>query len=263
MQALKEGSTGAAVKRWQHFLIGQGFDPGLADGKFGPKTHQATIEFQVKHGLIADGVVGNATMGQAMVLGLPVVQTKDEEEDDKSSPNFPPKPGFKPLTSTTERQALFGKFAFVPAPLPNDKENIRITDNWEAQNIVKVMVPQVVGVQGAPSSGGVRFHKKAAGQLQALWQAWDQAGLRHLILTWGGSFVPRFIRGSNKTLSNHAFGSAFDINMKWNGLGAVPVLVGQTGSVRLLVEIANKNGFYWGGHFTRLDGMHFEVAKLL
>jgi hypothetical protein len=30
-----------------------------------------------------------------------------------------------------------------------------------------------------------------------------------------------------------------------------------------LVGIANDNGFYWGGHFTRLDGMHFEIAKLL
>jgi len=29
------------------------------------------------------------------------------------------------------------------------------------------------------------------------------------------------------------------------------------------VPLANKWGFYWGGHFGgRLDGMHFEVAVL-
>jgi len=28
------------------------------------------------------------------------------------------------------------------------------------------------------------------------------------------------------------------------------------------VPIAHDHGFYWGGHFSRSDGMHFEVAKL-
>jgi hypothetical protein len=39
--------------------------------------------------------------------------------------------------------------------------------------------------------------------------------------------------------------------------------VGQKGSVRELVQIANNNGFYWGGHFSRKDGMHFEIAKVV
>ncbi|MBP0575977.1 M15 family metallopeptidase [Mycobacterium tuberculosis] len=40
--------------------------------------------------------------------------------------------------------------------------------------------------------------------------------------------------------------------------------MGAKGCVRELVPIANRFGFYWGGHFsTRADGMHFEVAKLL
>jgi hypothetical protein len=77
--------------------------------------------------------------------------------------------------------------------------------------------------------------------------------------------VARFVRGraAQGILSNHAFGSAFDINYDWNKLGAVPALAGQKGSVRELVSIAQENGFYWGGHFERLDGMHFEVAKIL
>lgn len=64
--------------------------------------------------------------------------------------------------------------------------------------------------------------------------------------------------------SNHAWGTAFDINVPWNGLGATPALVGARGSVRKLVPLANEHGFYWGGHFNgRPDGMHFEIAQIL
>ncbi|MGH8628263.1 MAG: M15 family metallopeptidase [Gammaproteobacteria bacterium] len=30
-----------------------------------------------------------------------------------------------------------------------------------------------------------------------------------------------------------------------------------------MVPIANAFGFFWGGHFSRRDGMHFEVARVL
>ena len=83
------------------------------------------------------------------------------------------------------------------------------------------------------------------------------------IVGWGGSFAPRFIRGSKTTLSQHAHGSAFDINVPWNGLGARGALVGEKGSVRELVLTAHRHGFYWGGWFTRKDPMHFEVARIV
>ena len=57
--------------------------------------------------------------------------------------------------------------------------------------------------------------------------------------------------------------TAFDINYAWNRLGALPALRGEKGSVRELVAIAHQHGFYWGGHFSRRDGMHFEVARVL
>ncbi|PYN75607.1 MAG: hypothetical protein DMD96_27450 [Candidatus Rokuibacteriota bacterium] len=28
------------------------------------------------------------------------------------------------------------------------------------------------------------------------------------------------------------------------------------------VPIAQEHGFYWGDHFSRCDGMHFEVARV-
>ena len=77
--------------------------------------------------------------------------------------------------------------------------------------------------------------------------------------------MPRFKRGQanggDEALSNHSFGSAFDINEGFNGFGTRPALVGERGSVRKLVTIANAQGFFWGGHFPkRPDGMHFEIA---
>lgn len=181
------------------------------------------------------------------------------------TPNWmPPAPDFPPLISTADRQRVFGAFRFAPAPVPGNPEAIRILDNWAQENVVRVVIPQLVGVQGAPTDGAVWFHKKAIGQLLGLFEAWEKAGLIHLVETWAGSFVPRFIRGSRSQLSNHAFGTAFDINAAWNGLGAQPAKVGMHGSVRELVPIASKYGFFWGGHYSRRrDGMHFEVAKLL
>ncbi|HBA39063.1 MAG TPA: hypothetical protein DCZ05_04785 [Deltaproteobacteria bacterium] len=34
-------------------------------------------------------------------------------------------------------------------------------------------------------------------------------------------------------------------------------------SVHQLVQIAHRHSFYWGGHFSRRDGMHFEVARIV
>jgi hypothetical protein len=125
-----------------------------------------------------------------------------------------------------------------------------------------VQIPGLVGIKGAPSSGKVQLHRLVAPKVIELFAVWESAGLLGTVLTWGGSFVPRFIRGSKTVLSSHAHGSAFDINAAWNGLGVVPARLGAKGSVRQLVSAANALGFYWGGHFSRPDGMHFELAEL-
>jgi hypothetical protein len=91
----------------------------------------------------------------------------------------------------------------------------------------------------------------------------EKQNLHTKILSYAGAFYPRYIRGSRTQLSNHSWGTAFDINVPWNGLNHTPALMGQKGCVRELVPIANEFGFYWGGHFSRMDGMHFEIAKLL
>ena len=260
LPALRLGSRGQMVLAWQNFLVGQRLDPGEPDGVFGEKTVAATRAFQEKAGLDVDGVVGRQTLKKALARGFELIE---EPAPDNTGSNFPLRPPFSPLVSNAQRQAVFGSYAYVHAPIASNRERIRILGTWETDNIVAVPIPQLkkTGIgRGAPAT--MRFHKLVAPQLQALWEAWEKAGLLKLVLTFEGAFVPRFIRGSTKTLSNHAFGSAFDINYRWNKLGARPALVGETGCVRELVPIAHQHGFYWGGHFDRQDGMHFEVAIL-
>lgn len=52
------GVSGAEVQR---ALLRAGLDPGPIDGKLGKKTRLAVKAFQRKHGLTADGVVGDKT----------------------------------------------------------------------------------------------------------------------------------------------------------------------------------------------------------
>lgn len=263
LRVLRKGVKGKDVERWQNFLIGRGFnDEILADGEFGQKTHNATVEFQQQHNLKADGVVGNKTFAKAMEFGFELVE--DPEDASADGPNFPPPPaGLRPLVSNAQREKVFGKIEFKRKPVPGNKENVVITNGWDKENIEKVIIPQLVGVSGAPHDGGVFFHRLARKQLLDMWAGWEKAGLRDRVLTYGGAYVPRLVRGTTSTLSNHAFGTAFDINVAFNFLGAMPALVGRKGSVRELVKVANDNGFWWGGHFSkRKDGMHFEVSEV-
>lgn len=263
MNTLRQGMVGANVQRWQIFLVGQGMMSAPTTAEFDARTVEATIRFQEKYNLTPDGIAGNKTIGQAQVLGFDVIG--DPEATGHESPDWPPRPpGLPPLVSNTERAAIFGRFAYRSAPRPDNPENIEITDDWEQDNIVKVSLPQLTGIKGAPAGGATRCHRLIAQQFKALWGEWQSAGLLTLVKTWDGMFVKRFVRGSTSVLSNHAFGTAFDINYPWNQLGVRPALAGSVGSVRELVPIANKHGFFWGGHYSsRPDGMHFEAAKVM
>jgi len=152
-QVLRIGSTGTDVKKWQYFLIGQGFIPGNADGVFGDQTFNATVAFQLKNKLDADGVVGHQTLVAAIQRGF--VLLEDTTDITKNGPNWPPRPDFQPIISNTERQKLFGKFSYQHDPQPDNYENIRILGNWSAENIVTVTIPQLIGIKGASKTGNI------------------------------------------------------------------------------------------------------------
>ncbi len=259
MRVLRKGGDGEDVRQWQLFLIGQGILDSRADGLFGPITERATKAFQKRARLTTDGVVGPMTYAAALERGFNPGFT--DAQGGQEGLDWPSRPSFKPLLGQPARSAVFGRFNYEPVG-PNT-EDIRILDNWPAENLTSVTVPLLRGVEGAPTSGRIRVHRLVAAQTQNLFAAWQAAGLARFVLAWAGGYAPRFIRGSRSTLSSHAWGTAFDINAPWNPLAAVPARRGAKGSVRDLVPIAHEHGFYWGGHFSRSDGMHFEVARVL
>ena len=57
---------------------------------------------------------------------------------DISSVDFPQRPNFRPLLALEDKQEIFGRFDFVPSPIPGNPENIKILGNWEKQNIASV-----------------------------------------------------------------------------------------------------------------------------
>lgn len=262
MRTLYSGLEGSDVLAWKLFL--RGHDPYnelvVDDDVFDADTFNATKEFQRSVGFMGDdidGIVGPLTLARALQQGFSFLQ---DDREDETGPNWPKKPDGLFPASYDWRVKTFGTFNFVPANVPGVPEAIRITDGWNKTNITSVTFPRPVD-----SVRSSLFHVLVAPQVASLFRDWESMGLWEHVITWGGSWVPRFIRGSRTVLSNHAWGTAFDINVRWNQLGRIPALKGQKGSVRELVDSAVARGFFWGGWFAngRVDGMHFEIANLI
>lgn len=261
LYVLRFASVGELVGDWQSFLRDLSLYNNLIDNRFGSQTLSSTKKFQENFNLTVDGIVGPSTWAKAISLGFHL-DIEDNSDDPILNLNYPQKPNFSPILNNSQREALFGRISFKANPSSSNPEAIIITNSFERDNIVSVDIPQL-GIATMGKYVRMRFHKACAYQLQQFFIEIEQKELLHLVKSFGGAYYPRFIRGSKTVLSNHSFGTAFDINENSNGLGKTPALVGTEGSVRELVPIANKWGFYWGGHFARPDGMHFEVAKIM
>lgn len=242
----------------QNFFLGRQM-PILVDEKFGQETKKIVARYQAANGLKVDGAVGAQTWGRLLQDGFrPKSWEKDSGwiEDERNNPNFPEKP--KGMVAPNGA-LLFGRdFKFTPKPLPTVPEYVQPEEAWVSQNIGTAYVPQLTSIKGSPE---VRFNVRLIPQLESMFSVWESLGLIGLVRTWEGSFTTRYIRGRNDKLSNHSFGSALDINSRWNPFRSEPALVSEVGTVRPLVQSAFLLGFYWGGWYN--DGMHFEAYKVL
>lgn len=244
----------------QKFLLGRDF-PIVVDENFGPQTEGVVKDYQRSRCIEVDGKVGPQTWGKLLAEGFrPVSYRPDAGGFEKErSPAWPPAPEG---ATSPNGLVLFGQeFTYTPHPLPSMPEYVKADPEWIQDNISTAHIPQLIGVEGARSDGSMLFNRHLLFQVQDLFDVWEQRGDIGLVLSFAGSWVTRFIRGRRDRLSNHSFGTAFDINAAWNGFRRQPALVGSRGSVRKLVLPAYELGFYWGGWYN--DGMHFEAYKAL
>lgn len=161
----------------------------------------------------------------------------------------------KPLT-VKEIERVFSRFDSNDT---NPLGAIEIDRPWIDRNIVPLPLPGL----GRPGFRSLEVHRAAEPYFTAAFDEIRRRGLVDLLLTCGGTFVPRHIGWDpDRPLSSHSWGIAIDLNVAWNGYGKLPAVPGQIGSLREIVPIFAEQGFAWGGHFqTNLDGMHFELAR--
>ncbi len=262
------GAYGNDVRRLQEYLNVELTSNLVADGSFGGNTKIEVIRFRSRFGLPAAPTFDEQCLTVSAQRGF--AMPAFDLDPAKHSLVWPKRKAGLSSPSGNLMQEKCGEILFRHTPVSGNPEHITVTNSFEADNIRRVDIPQLKGCivpldSGvAKTDGRIRFHKNHTDRISVLFQQWEQSGLNDRILTFDGSFNLRLKRGSTKAnvanLSNHSWGTAFDINATWNQRKAIPAMMGDRGCIRELVEIAHANGFFWGGHFTTIDGMHFEVA---
>lgn len=160
--------------------------------------------------------------------------------------------------SPAEIDRIFGPIGTTDTT-PRGAVLITTPAGWAAANLKPLAHPLLDRI----SKGSFTVHVRALPYFVAALNAIDTAGFGDLILTCGGTFVPRHINWNpDKPLSSHTWGVAIDLNPQWNAYGQQPAMTGQKGCLRELVPFFAAQGFAWGGDFTSgADGMHFELAR--
>jgi hypothetical protein len=131
---------------------------------------------------------------------------------------------------------------------------------WQSANLVLVECPWVLRYEGTPVKG-LRVHKNVADSLRRVLAAiWERVGQSQEEIdaigmsTYGGGYNFRVMRGGSK-LSMHSWGCALDFDPERNGLGDKTPAMDHR-----VVEEFEREGWEWGGHWSRPDGMHFQAA---
>ncbi len=131
----------------------------------------------------------------------------------------------------------------------NGDGTITPASSWVSSHIVTAQVPIL---------GSVTCNKVMIPQLRAALQEVVDRGLSRKIdpSQYAGCYYPRFIANTTQ-LSNHAFGTAVDLNTAGNQRGTAGEMD------RTVVAIFERWGFTWGGNWKWTDPMHFEMNRIV
>lgn len=110
----------------------------------------------------------------------------------------------------------------------------------------------------------IRLRKGSPGALLVHFAAWFDKNVEDIeagqLDDWG--YAERNIRGSETTVSNHASGTAMDLNATRHPLGKRGTFTA-TQAARIRTKLKEYNGcIRWGGDYVnRADEMHFEIVR--
>ncbi|MGC4008861.1 MAG: M15 family metallopeptidase [Pseudomonas sp.] len=151
---------------------------------------------------------------------------------------------------------------------PRSKDRLRMSPGWEAKNIIYITPPFRMTYAGEVVKR-IRVHKFCAASLGRVFddllaaaKAKDTANPQKVLDHWGvsifgGCVMYRLMRGSNRP-SIHSYGAAIDLDPARNGLGDTTPRFAQFPEV--LAAFA-KEGWMWGGKWSRPDGMHWQATR--
>lgn len=136
---------------------------------------------------------------------------------------------------------------------------------WEETNLVWLPTPWKLYYNGQPIKPMIRIHKKVRDSLdRVLTDIWHRAAMNQAqIDAWGmsdfsGSYNYREKRGG-RTLSMHAYGVAVDFDADRNGFGdRTPHFAG----AQPVLDAFKREGWVWGGTWSKPDGMHWQAARV-
>jgi hypothetical protein len=140
---------------------------------------------------------------------------------------------------------LFGEFA--ARPIPGGTGFLDVDPAWVDEHVDTRRLPLVGNIQC-----NVAFFPQLRGALEDL----IRRGLGRLIHSEHGCYVPKFVLNDpHASISHHAWGMAFDVNLAGNEFGTRPHQ-----DPRLVRTLA-RWGLVWGGRFIVPDGNHFEYRR--
>lgn len=235
----------ADVRIVQRLLNARGFPSGPVDGQFGPRTRQAIIAFQGTFMRRPDGLIepGGITIRR---LNEPI--------------SVPPEP-----ISLTQLVPLPAASSLNLGVRPARPEVLAEIFGAPRQSYTTYCQPVTnTGLRQRIQSAPVG-HFRATGidvALRSLQEVMADIELYeprvYDALGSAGMLCCRLVRGSERTVSNHSWGTAIDLTL--DGVldvrGNDRVQYGLT----LIAPIFNRHGWYWGAGFGVEDAMHFEAG---
>lgn len=141
--------------------------------------------------------------------------------------------------------------------IPYDDEATTVNENtkFEYAHMTLWDVPAEINTSIPVIPNKIYCNKDMVIPLEKAFRNIMTAGIAKELKTWDGCFNIRKKRGLS-SLSLHSWGIAIDINAAWNQLNQKPTMSSA------LVKCFTDAGFEWGGTWTRLDGMHFQLSRI-